>query len=50
MPFDLTVKADYNYYIVCDEAGWERPAIQAFTGWLLEEARRPAETPTSLAT
>lgn len=49
MPFDLTVKADYNYYIVCDPASWERPPIQAFTAWLLEEARRPAETPTSLA-
>ena len=49
MPFDLTVKADYNYYIVCDPAESERPAIQAFMSWLLEEASRPAESATSLA-
>jgi LysR family glycine cleavage system transcriptional activator len=49
MPFELTVKADYNYYIVCDPSESERPAIQAFTGWLLEEAGRPAESAASLA-
>ena len=47
-PFDLTVKADYGYYVVSDPSSAERPSIQAFTGWLLEEARRPPETGTSL--
>jgi LysR family glycine cleavage system transcriptional activator len=48
MPFELAVKADYSYYIVCDPGDSERPAIQAFTSWLLEEARRPADSATSL--
>ena len=47
-PFELAVKADYGYYIVHDPAASERPAIQAFIGWLLEEAGRPPETATSL--
>ena len=47
-PFDLTVKADYGYYIVADPSDYERPAIEAFTGWLLEEASRPADAATSL--
>ena len=47
-PFDLTVKADYGYYVVSDPSSAERPSIQAFTGWLLEEAGRPPETGTSL--
>lgn len=48
MPFDLTVKADYNYYIVCNPADWDRPAIQAFAGWLLEEASQPMESAKSV--
>jgi LysR family glycine cleavage system transcriptional activator len=48
MPFELSVKADYNYYIVCDPTDSERPAIQAFTDWLREEASRTAESATSL--
>ena len=43
-PFELRVPTDFSYYIICDPADAERPAIQAFTGWLLEEARRPLET------
>jgi len=39
MPFALTVPADYAYYILCDEEQSERPAIQAFRDWLLEEVR-----------
>jgi LysR family glycine cleavage system transcriptional activator len=48
LPFELTIKADYSYYIVCDPADSARPTIQAFIDWLLEEAKRPAEAATSL--
>lgn len=41
MPFELSIPADYSYYIVCDPEDHERPAIAAFRAWLLEEARRP---------
>jgi LysR family glycine cleavage system transcriptional activator len=43
-PFELQVPTDYSYYIICDPEESERPAIQAFTDWLLAEARRPMET------
>jgi LysR family glycine cleavage system transcriptional activator len=46
-PFELRLPTDYSYYIICDPEESERPAIQAFTDWLLEEARRPLETPGS---
>jgi LysR family transcriptional regulator, glycine cleavage system transcriptional activator len=45
MPFELSVPADYGYYIVCDPDESERPAIEAFRGWLLEEAARPSDSP-----
>ncbi len=48
MPFELTVKADYNYYIVCDPADSERTAIQSFTGWLLDEASASSEAVASM--
>ena len=48
LPFDFSIKADYGYYVVCDPADAERPAIQAFTSWLLEEATRPADAASSL--
>ena len=48
LPFDLLLKADYSYFIVCDPAESERPAIQAFIGWLLEEASRPVGAPATL--
>jgi LysR family glycine cleavage system transcriptional activator len=49
LPFELTLKADYGYYVVCDPGDAERPAIQAFTGWLLEEASQPAEAASRLS-
>lgn len=48
MPFDLSIAADYSYFIVCDPAQAQRPAIQAFTSWLLEEAARPRDAAASL--
>ncbi len=37
-PFDLTVPAEYAYYLVCPPAHLERPKVKAFRQWLLEEA------------
>jgi len=41
--FDRIVPADHSYYILCAEGAAERPAIRAFTSWLLEEARASEE-------
>ncbi|WP_404288464.1 transcriptional regulator GcvA [Microvirga sp. RSM25] len=38
-PFPQQVKGSYQYYVVCPEATADRPALAAFRGWLLEEAR-----------
>jgi LysR family glycine cleavage system transcriptional activator len=38
LPFELSVPADFAYYILCDPVQADRPAIEAFRGWLLEEA------------
>ncbi len=37
-PFDVSVPADYAYYVVCPEASAERPKVKAFREWLLAEA------------
>lgn len=37
-PFDITVGQNYAYYLVIPEAIAQRPAVQAFRKWLLEEA------------
>jgi LysR family glycine cleavage system transcriptional activator len=44
LPFEQSVPADYAYYIVCEPGGMERPAIQAFVTWLLDETQQPAQT------
>jgi len=41
-PFAHQVKGSYQYYVVCPETTADRPAIAAFRGWLLEEARAQA--------
>jgi LysR family glycine cleavage system transcriptional activator len=38
-PFKLSLPADLAYYIVYPTQAAERPKIQAFRDWLLEEAR-----------
>lgn len=38
-PFDLAVAQGFAYYLVIPEAIVNRPAVQAFRAWLLEEAR-----------
>jgi LysR family glycine cleavage system transcriptional activator len=37
-PFDITVGQNYAYYLVIPETITERPIVQAFRKWLLEEA------------
>ncbi len=44
-PFDISLAADYAYYVVTPTAAAEQPKITAFRDWLLEEAERdPAAT------
>jgi len=43
LPFPQKIAADYAYYILCEPGTMERPAIQAFVIWLLDEAKRPYE-------
>lgn len=43
LPFPLSVPADFAYYIVFNPEDAQRPAIQAFRGWLLQEAGAPIE-------
>lgn len=38
MPFDLQVPLASAYYLVCNEAVLQRPAVAAFRNWLLAEA------------
>ncbi|GLQ06257.1 transcriptional regulator GcvA [Sneathiella chinensis] len=37
-PFDVEIRADNAYYIVCPEAWADRPRIVTFRNWLLKEA------------
>ncbi|MGI9510531.1 MAG: LysR substrate-binding domain-containing protein, partial [Geminicoccaceae bacterium] len=37
-PFEVTVPAEYAYYVVCPPAYLERPKVKAFRAWLFEEA------------
>ena len=39
-PFDIDVKPQSAYYLVCPEVIAERPAVQAFRNWLLEQAKK----------
>lgn len=39
-PFEMTIKGDFAYYIVCPHYAFERPKVRAFREWLLEEAAK----------
>ena len=39
-PFDISLPAEFAYYVVCPEANAKRPKIEAFRNWLLDEAAR----------
>jgi LysR family glycine cleavage system transcriptional activator len=41
-PFDVSIPQDLAYYLVCPEAGAERPKVRRFRDWLLAEAEREA--------
>lgn len=41
-PFDISLPADYAYYVVCPVEAAERPKIAAFRDWLLAEASATA--------
>ncbi len=42
-PFEISLRTDYAYYIVCPEATADRPKVRAFQDWLLSEAQQQAE-------
>lgn len=44
LPFEQRIAADYAYFILCEPGALDRPAIQAFVAWLLEEVRLPLES------
>jgi LysR family glycine cleavage system transcriptional activator len=37
-PFDVSLPAEYAYYVAYPEAAAGRPKVRAFRDWLLEEA------------
>ncbi len=37
-PFDISLPAEFAYYVVCPQATSERPKIKAFREWLRKEA------------
>ena len=39
-PFDISLPAEFAYYVVCPEDCAERPKIKAFRNWLLAEAAK----------
>ena len=41
MPFELRVKLQSAYYLVCPETSMQRSAVAAFREWLLAEAAQP---------
>jgi LysR family glycine cleavage system transcriptional activator len=44
-PFDVTMPADYAYYLVCLETHLTRPKIKAFRQWMLAESSVPISSP-----
>ncbi|MEM8950073.1 MAG: transcriptional regulator GcvA [Pseudomonadota bacterium] len=43
-PFDISLPAEYAYYLVCPPLHLKRPKVQAFRHWLLTESQDPART------
>jgi len=43
LPFQPKLAADYAYYVLYEPGAMERPAIQAFVDWLLDEAKHPLD-------
>jgi LysR family glycine cleavage system transcriptional activator len=38
-PFDIEIRPESAYYLVCPEVIADRPAVAAFRKWLLEQAK-----------
>jgi LysR family glycine cleavage system transcriptional activator len=45
-PFDIEVKPQSDYFLVCPEVIASRPAVVAFRDWLLEKARAVESAPS----
>lgn len=43
LPFQHKLAADYAYYVLYEPDAMERPAIQAFVDWLLDEVKHPLD-------
>lgn len=41
-PFELSLEAEFAYFLVCPERNLERPKVKAFRDWLMLEADRAA--------
>src|SRR5258706_510488 len=49
-PFDIELKPQSAYYLLCPEVIADRPAVAAFRGWLLQQAQeKRAPTPATAA-
>ena len=46
-PYELRIKADFSFYVVCLESRADEPAIAKFRDWLLDEAAGRTEEPAS---
>lgn len=44
-PFDVTLPAEYAYYLVCPPANLNRPKVQAFRAWLFAEVAKAGADP-----
>ena len=42
-PFDISLPAQYAYFLVCPPANLNRPKVKVFRTWLLDEAKTPNE-------
>lgn len=42
-PFDVSLPAEYAYYLVCPPEHLKRPKVKAFRTWLIAEVNEPAE-------
>ena len=46
-PFEIELKPQSAYYLVCPEVIAERPAVASFRKWLLEQAQKTQGTKNS---
>jgi len=39
-PFDISLPAEFTYYVVCSEADAKNPKVEVSRNWLFDEAVR----------